>query len=139
MSSHTSLFETVAKQDYLHFWRNDEFEPQQVVRFLELSKADVAKMTGVALSSVRFDAKKIPKDILERFQEIANICGLVAQFFEGDPVKTSLWFRTKNPLLGGLPPRDMIRYGRYEKLRRFVMEALEENAAASKARHAKTA
>jgi hypothetical protein len=40
-----------------------------------------------------------------------------------------LWFKTKNPLLGSISPRDMIRYGRYEKLRRFVMEALEENAA----------
>lgn len=123
---------------YLHFWPNDVFEPQQVIRFLELSKADVAKMAGVALSSVRFD-QKVPKDVRDRFQEIANICGLVAQFFEGDPVKTSLWFKTRNPLLGGLAPRDMIRYGRYEKLRRFVMEALEENAAANQARRAKTA
>jgi hypothetical protein len=124
----TMLFKTVPERDYLQFWHNDRFEPQRVVRFLELTKADVAKVANVASASVRFD-QKIPKDVLDRFLEIANVCGLVAQFFNGDIVKTSLWFRTKNPLLGNLSPRDMIRYGRYEKLRRFVMEALEENAA----------
>ena len=67
--------------------------------------------------------------LLEPDPEIANICGLVAQFFEGNAEKTALWFKTRNPLLGDISPRDMIRFGRYEKLRRFVMEALEENSA----------
>jgi len=128
----TMLFKTVPERDYLQFWSHDTFEPQRVVRFLELTKADVAKVANVSSTSVRFD-QKIPKDVLDRFLEIANVCGLVAQFFNGDVVKTTLWFRTKNPLLGNLSPRDMIRYGRYEKLRRFVMEALEENAAANSA------
>jgi hypothetical protein len=44
-----------------------------------------------------------------------------------------LWFQTKNPLLGNISPRDMIRYGRYEKLRRFIMNALEDNATAQAA------
>lgn len=121
------LFKTVPGKDYLQFWHNDTFEPQRVARFLNLNKADVAKVTGVAPASVRFD-QKIPKDVFNRLVEIANICGLVAQFFEGDITKTSLWFRTKNPMLGNISPRDMIRYGRYEKLRRFVMDALHENA-----------
>jgi len=123
----TMLFRTVPEHDYLNFWPGSQFDPQHVVRFLELSKPDVAKIASVAPSSVRFD-QKIPKDVLERLMEIANVCGLVAQFFQGDAAKTSLWFRTKNPLLGNISPRDMIRYGRYEKLRRFVMEALEANA-----------
>jgi hypothetical protein len=121
------LFKTVPERDYLQFWQNETFEPQRVVRFLDLTKTDVAKVADVAPASVRFD-QKIPKDVLDRILEIANVCGLVAQFFNGDAVKTGLWFRTKNPLLGNLSPRDMIRFGRYEKLRRFVMEALEENA-----------
>jgi len=121
------LFRTVPEHDYLNFWPGSQFDPQHVVRFLELSKPDVAKIASVAPSSVRFD-QKIPRDVLERLTEIANVCGLVAQFFQGDVTKTSLWFRTKNPLLGNISPRDMIRYGRYEKLRRFVMDALEENA-----------
>jgi hypothetical protein len=124
------LFNTVPERDCLQFWQNDTFEPQRVARFLDLTKADVAKVANVASASVRFD-QKTPKDVLDRFLQIANVCGLVAQFFNGDVVKTSLWFRTKNPLLGNLSPRDMIRYGRYEKLRRFVMDALDENAAVS--------
>jgi len=128
----TLLFKTVPERDYLQFWQNDTFEPQRVARFLDLTKADVAKVANVASASVRFD-QKTPKDVLDRFMQIANVCGLVAQFFNGDIVKTSLWFRTKNPLLGNLSPRDMIRYGRYEKLRRFVMDALDENAAVSSA------
>jgi hypothetical protein len=122
------LFRTVPDRDYLHFWPDAVFDPQRVAHFLALNKADVAKVADVAPASVRFD-QKIPKDVLDRLTEIANVCGLVAQFFQGDVVKTALWFKTKNPLLGNISPRDMIRYGRYEKLRRFVMEALEENAA----------
>jgi hypothetical protein len=121
------LFRTVPKNDYLQFWPDQAFDAQRVVRFLELSKADVAKVADVAPSSVRFD-HKIPKDVRDRIIEIANVCSLVAQFFQGDAAKTALWFKTKNPLLGNISPRDMIRYGRYEKLRRFVMEALDENA-----------
>ena len=123
----TMLFRTVPEYDYLNFWPGSQFDPQHVVRFLELSKPDVAKIASVAPSSVRFD-QKIPKDVLERLMEIANVCGLVAQFFQGDAAKTALWFRTKNPLLGNNSPHDMIRYGRCDKLRRFVMDALEENA-----------
>lgn len=101
--------------------------------FLDLDKRDVAKLAGVATSSVRFE-QKIPMEVLERLQEIANICGLAAQFFNGDVAKTALWFKIENPLLGKISPRDMIRYGRYEKLHRFVMSALKENAASQRSR-----
>lgn len=130
--SRATLFRTVPERDYLQFWPDSKFDPQRVARFLDLSKADVAKVADVAPASVRFDVK-IPKDVLDRILEIANVCSLVAQFFQGDAMKTSLWFKTKNPLLGNISPRDMIRYGRYEKLRRFVMEALDENTASPNA------
>jgi hypothetical protein len=125
---HAMLFNTVPNRDYLGFWPDDIFDPHRVVQFLELNKHDVAKVAGVSMASVRFD-QKIPRNVIDRIMEIANICGLVAQFFKGDTVKTTLWFKTKNPLFGNITPRDMIRYGRYEKLRRFVMDALEENSA----------
>jgi hypothetical protein len=86
----------------------------------------------VAPSSVRFD-RKIPKEVLARLTEIATVCELVAQYFDGDVSKTALWFSTANPLLGNVSPRDMIRFGRYEKLRGFIMEALDENSAAAAA------
>jgi hypothetical protein len=128
----SALFGTVPRHDYLHFWPNQKFDPQRVTQFLDLTKGDVAKVADVATSSVRFD-KKIPKDVMDRLTEIAIVCGLVAQFFDGDVVRTALWFKTKNPLLGNISPRDMIRYGRYEKLQRFVMEALEKNASSPEA------
>ena len=95
--------------------------------FLGLDKRDVARIADVSPNSVRWD-HKIPQEVLELMTQIAIICALVAQFFQGDVTKTSLWFQTKNPLLGNLSPRDMVRYGRHEKLRRIVMDALDENA-----------
>jgi hypothetical protein len=124
----SALFCTVANKDYLGFWANETLNAREVVRFLDLDKRDVAKVAHVAPASVRYD-EKIPKEVLDRLQEIANICALVAQYFEGDVNKTALWFKTTNPLFGNIAPRDMIRYGRYDKLRRFVLDAIEENAA----------
>lgn len=132
MPTARALFGTVPDRDYLGFWADQTLKTREVTQFLRLAKRDVAKLSGVATASVRFD-HKIPAEVLERLKEIANICGLVAQFFEGDTAKTALWFQTANPLLGNISPRDMIRYGRYEKLRRFVMSALDENAAGQRA------
>jgi hypothetical protein len=120
------LFRNVHDRDYLGFWADQTLNARGVADFLGLKKPDVAKVAGVAPSSVRFD-QKIPREVLERLEEIANICALVAQFFEGDVAKTALWFRTRNPLLGDISPRDMIRFGRYAKLRQFVMDALAED------------
>src|SRR5579862_4252628 len=121
-----ALFRTVHDKDHLGFWADQTLKAAEVANFLGLKKADVAKVSGVSPASVRFD-QKIPKEVLERLMEIANVCELVAQYFGGDVVKTGLWLKTANPLLGNVSPRDMIRFGRYDKLRRFVMEALDEN------------
>lgn len=128
MARNAELFGTVADKNYLGFWANETLNARGVADFLDLNKRDVAKVADVAPASVRYD-EKIPRDVLERLQEIANVCELVAQHFNGDIRKTALWFKTKNPLFGNIAPRDMIRYGRYERLRRFIMEAISENAA----------
>ena len=130
MATQPRLFRNVHDRDYLGFWADQTLNARGVADFLGLTKPDVAKVAGVAPSSVRFD-QKIPREVLERLEEIANICALVAQFFEGDVAKTALWFRTRNLLLGDISPRDMIRFGRYAKLRQFVMEALAENSTAA--------
>ena len=49
-------------------------------------------------------------------EQIANICNLVAEFFEGDPATAALGFRTANPRLGNIYPRDMVRRGRLKRL-----------------------
>ncbi len=125
MASAASLFNTIPK-DQLGFWANQTLRSRKVADFLELDKADVARVSNVSVNSVRFD-KKIPNEVLKHLEQIAIICGLVAEFFRGDAVKTGLWFRTKNPMLGELSPRDMIRYGRMEKLMQVVQEARAAN------------
>jgi hypothetical protein len=123
---HARLFSTVPERDYLGFWANQTLQAKSVADFLNLDRHEVARIADVSGASVRWD-HKIPQEVVERLTEIAVVCSLVAQFFAGDAVKTALWFKTKNPLLGNLTPRDMIRFGRYDKLRRFVMEALIES------------
>jgi hypothetical protein len=130
MKAPVSLFDTVATHDHLGFWANHTVNAREVADFLGFDKKDVAKVAGVAPASVRFD-QKIPKEVEERFQEIANICSLVAEFFGGDPTKTALWFKTRNPMLGDISPRDMIRFGRYSRLQRFVQDAMAQNPSQS--------
>jgi hypothetical protein len=136
MKAENSLFDTIASQDHLGFWANETLKAREVADFLGFDKKDVAKVAGVAPASVRYD-EKIPKEVIDRFLEIANICSLVAQFFEGDAVKTALWFKTRNPLLGDISPRDMIRFGRYARLQKFVQDALAQNASAKRSKIAK--
>ena len=124
-TSPPALFSTVAAHDYLQFWQAGRFHPQRVVKFLSLSKEEVAQLAGISLSSVRFD-RKAPRDLIERLMDVAATCSLVAQFFEGNAIKTALWFKTANPTMGNTSPSEMIRSGRHDDLRRFVLEALSE-------------
>ena len=130
MTDPSALFSTVRSTDYLGFWANQVLNARLVTDFLDLEKADIARIAKVATASVRFD-QKIPKEVLDRLQEIANVCALVAEFFAGDVSRTALWFRTPNPQFGNLSPRDMIRYGRYRKLHQFVLAALDANREAA--------
>lgn len=116
----SSLFGTIPSHDYLGLLKGNN--PRKVVDYLRLTKEEVASATGISKSSIRYD-EKIPKELIERLQEIAVICALVANFFKGDLDKTALWFQIKNPLLGNISPRDMIRIGRYEKLIKFIYNA----------------
>jgi hypothetical protein len=122
----TSLFATVPARDHLGFWAKQVLDPQRVAKFLSLDKGDVGRISGVSPTSVRWD-HKVPREVVQHLTGIAVICSLVAQFFEGDAIKTQLWFQTKNPMLGNISPRDMVRYGRHEKLNRFVLDALAED------------
>jgi hypothetical protein len=120
-----SLFATVAPEDRLKFWSEGGLDYQKVRDFVDLSTKDVSRLAGVAKSSVRYD-QKAPKEVREHLEQVANICNLVFEFFQDD-VKTQLWFKTPNPMLGNVSPRDMIRFGRYNKLLRFITQAIEES------------
>lgn len=116
------LFDTVPV-DYLHFGHGASFDAKKAADFLSLKKADVSRIAAVAPSSVRWDSN-IPESVRDRMEEIATVINLVARQFSGDPEKTVAWFRARNPLLGDISPRDMIRLGRYERLRRFIIQAM---------------
>ncbi|MFI5206010.1 MAG: hypothetical protein ACHQVK_03640 [Candidatus Paceibacterales bacterium] len=119
----SQVFNTIP-HSYLGLLEGDT--PKEVVNFLKFDTNDVSTAVGIAKSSVRYD-EKMPKNLEQRLQEIAIICELVAGYFNGDVKKTALWFGIKNPALGGISPRDMIRIGRYQKLEKFIRNALEGN------------
>jgi uncharacterized protein (DUF2384 family) len=110
-------------KDHLHFFdESKQFNAKEVVDFLSLTKQEVSKLANVSKGSVRYD-DRIPTDVRDRLLEIANICNLVADFFPGDMEKVRLWFITPNPQFGDVSPRDMIRHGRFKKLRNYIIEA----------------
>lgn len=119
------LLENVAKTDYLGFFPSDtNAKPNYKVvpDFLKIDKKQLSQIGQVAVSSVRYD-DNIPKDLAERLEQIANVANRVAALFDGDVQKAALWFRTPNPLLGEVSPRDMLRMNRFKRLAKFVAEA----------------
>ncbi len=121
-----ALFDTVPKQDYLTLFPEGGTDYNKVIKLLDFKKTDVARASNIAAHSVRYDPPRMPKELEDRLNEWAVALNLVAQFFR-DEHKTVLWFKTPNPLLGDMTPRDMIRIGRFKKLRRFIQNALAEN------------
>lgn len=126
MSASQQLYSNVAKGDPLHFWKGNALNFKEVTDFLDLDKESLSKMSGISKKTVRLD-DRIPTDLKTHLEQVANICSLVAEYFGGNPEKTSLWFKAPNPMLGTLTPRDMIRLGRYQKLMKFVLQARAEN------------
>lgn len=127
MPAAIGLFDTVAR-DAFHFGHGSQFNPRLVASTLGFQKQDVSRIAGVSVKSVRYD-DKIPVEVRDRMEEIAQTANLVAQAFDGDVERTVTWFRTANPLLGDIAPRDMIRMGRYERLRKFIINAMHERQA----------
>ena len=115
--------------DILGLYQGGRPDYKRVADMVKLSKEDLGKISRVAKSSVRFD-DAIPAAVAERLREIANIANLVAEFFEGDVQKVSLWFELPNPNLGNVSPRMMIRGDRYKRLLSFVLDAREAEQAA---------
>lgn len=119
------LFSTIPQKSYLGLHKGDKANYQNLKKFLSFKKEDIAKATGVSISSIRED--RLPKEVEERLFEIATICELVAGFFEGDVVKTAQWFKMPNPAFGSISPRDLIRLGRFKKVMTFVQNAISAN------------
>lgn len=118
----TSFNSCAPQIDHLLFGRGDLFVPSKVAAFLQLDQTDVSRIALVPSASVRW-GEDVPRVVKERLGEIGATANLVSDIFRGDVAKTALWFHTKNPLLGGSAPRDMIRLGRHDRLRRFIVAA----------------
>ena len=99
-----------------------KFNAKKVSDILNFKKEDVSKLASVSVRSVRYD-DAIPEQVRDRLEEIALTINMVAQVFGSDAEKTVTWFKARNPLLGDISPRDMIRLGRYERLRKFILNA----------------
>jgi hypothetical protein len=117
-----ALFDTVPP-DLMGFGLGSSFNAKSVQSFLSLKEEEVSRIADMAPKSVRFD-DAMPVSVRERLQEIANTINLVARFFGGDADKTGTWFKTRNPLLGDISPRDMICLGRFQRLRKFIWLAM---------------
>lgn len=131
-TSAAAAFDTIPSTNYLELLGENP-DWKKTVDFLAFKKDDVARAAGVSRASVRYD-DRIPDEVRERLIQIANICELVAEFFNGDRRKTALWFQVPNPLLGHVSPRDMIRLGRCHKVLRLVQEARQAETRARSAR-----
>lgn len=127
MANAIGLFDAVP-QDFMKFGQGMAFEPRKVPDLLGLKNDDISRLAAVSASSVRFD-EAMPQQMRDRLEEIANTINMVAGLFNGDINKTTAWFKARNPMLGDVSPRDMIRLGRYERLRKFIINARAERSA----------
>lgn len=125
----SQLYSTIPNSDPLEFGlQKKEIDFRKVSSFLEFDKNALSKIADISKQSVRYDSN-IPQKLKERLTEIAIICTLVAEYFEGDAQKTAMWFKAPNPMLGDITPRDMVRLGRSNKLIKFILDAKDQNKA----------
>ena len=59
-------------------------------------------------------------------REYDDIIKILTDFF-GDENKAVLWMSTRNPLLGGATPVELMLMGRTHKLTKFIHNAIDEN------------
>lgn len=121
------LFDTVP-EDAFNFGIGKRFDAKRITELLNLKKQDVSRLASVSAQSVRYD-EAIPEQVRDRLEEIGITINMVAKVFDGDVEKTAVWFRARNPMLGDVSPRDMIRLGRFERLRKFIITAMSANEA----------
>jgi hypothetical protein len=122
------LFATVHAGGLPLIWDEEakDVNGPEVLKMIGLSYRDAARAARIPEKSVK-SGQPLPDELMVRAREWAAIVGLVAGFFHGDVLKTALWFKMRNPLLGGLSPREMIEFDRAAKLRDIVENALAGN------------
>jgi len=121
--THASVLDSVPKGDPVGFWHaNGNLNGKEVARFVDISTHEAAKIAHIKTKSVRFD-DRMPRELERHLRSMANICTHVAEYFDSDLAKTKLWLETPNPALGDISPKTMMRFGKYKKLLKFVLQA----------------
>jgi uncharacterized protein (DUF2384 family) len=126
MATDTAAFFGTVPEDRLHLIDQGTPKMDRIAKLLEFRDKDIARATGFPRAAINLEKHKVPPEVSERILQWTQALNLVAQFFSGDEAKTVLWFRTPNPLLGGVEPRDMIRIGRFQRLYLFIRDALSD-------------
>ncbi len=81
---------------------------------------DLTPLTPLAADLLHL-AKTTPRKTEREF-----VSELLHGFFKGDDAKVRLWFKTRNPLLGGMKPDELMEW-RPWKLHKIVVQELKEN------------
>lgn len=122
----SGLFDSVP-EDLFQFGHGVAFMPRKVSHLLGFKIEDVSHLASVSAKSVRYD-DALPDQVRERLEDIATTINLVARVLDGGLDKTLALFKTRPPFLGDIAPREMIRLGRYERLRKFIIHAMNEQS-----------
>lgn len=124
----TNIFDSIPTDGkYLSmFFHHNRPDYDKIIQTLDFTKKDIAAAARVPMEAVRNDSRG-SKEFQNRLKEWAVLLALVAEYFSGNAQKIELWFRMPNPLLGNISPRDMIRFGRFKKLHKFIQNALHSN------------
>ena len=121
-----ALFSNIAAKKIPAFYKeNGETDYKEISVFLQLSNDDLAKIARISVKTIRFNGN-IPLALKERMEEMKNVCELVFEML-GSIEKTQLWFKTKNQMLGNVSPKDLLRFGRYQKLLDVLMDIKNGN------------
>jgi len=123
-----NIYDSVPQTNHLHLYnKNGELDYKAVTQeYLAFNNQQVAQASKIGKQRVRYD-QKIPKELKQRLREWASALEKVADFFRGDVNKTIQWFQLPNPMLGNISPRDMIRYGRFNRLYSFILSSIDQN------------
>ena len=121
----SALWGSVAPDHFDVFGAEGKPNVKRIADIMNLERKEIARATRVDVKKVRLD-DKLPKEVVEWFAVWGTALNLVGDFFK-DNKKTALWFKTANPMLGSVSPRDMILSGRGKSLLEFIQTALAEN------------
>ncbi len=126
----SDVFATVPQTHKVkEFYDSDgKLKALEVLAFLDFHKRDMCVATMIKPGSMRFD-HRMPKIVERYLADIVNCIEHVDEYFEGNHTKTKTWFLVKNPMLGEIAPRALIRIGRVQKLLKMIIDLKSGNIA----------